>query len=600
MALVNVAAELVKSGRTVLIVDFDLEAPGLDTFNLPRPQSPSALKGVVEFVDEYVATGVAPDVSQFVYKSNIQSASGQLWIMPAGNPGAEYDQKFKSLNWQDLYENHDGYLLFEDLKAQWSQRLSPDYVLIDSRTGHTDVGGICTRQLPDSVVLFFFPNEQNRRGLETVVNQIRAESISERKKNIKLHFVLSNVPELDDEEGFLAYNIARLKESLGFHKFAAVIHHYSSLSLLTQPVFTLDRPRARLSREYESLARTIRQDNTEDRDVALEFLDEVAPLGRPSRIRASQLEEKIKTIKTQHANDPEILARLGVLLRRERRFDEALNLFEQAAELGARGAELSLARAELYLQVGKSDLALRDVQELLRSDANYLEFTAASRLLLQLKPESAHSLIEAPAFSRLEPEGKHFLATELFESRQGMFVAVNILEPLLHSSEPDADFVRIVAADLALALIGSGQFEKAIQLISKQGIRPVSDMDIDEAFNLAMAHWALDLTPSPELFRRVVELDDARTPGGSANFHQCLALSLWVLDRQEDGLTRIGEAWQQIMSRPKPDFSPWSYLRVPPDAFLDDLKEIQQLFEGEHILPRFVKAAQTEVTENGK
>ena len=34
MALVNVAVELANTGRRVLVVDFDLEAPGLDTFDL--------------------------------------------------------------------------------------------------------------------------------------------------------------------------------------------------------------------------------------------------------------------------------------------------------------------------------------------------------------------------------------------------------------------------------------------------------------------------------------------------------------------------------------------------------------------------------------
>ena len=75
----------------------------------------------------------------------------------------------------ELYEKRDGYLLFEDLKAQWEQAINPDYVLIDSRTGHTDTGGICTRQLPDAVAILFFPNEQNLRGLTKVVKDIRAE-----------------------------------------------------------------------------------------------------------------------------------------------------------------------------------------------------------------------------------------------------------------------------------------------------------------------------------------------------------------------------------------------------------------------------------------
>ena len=137
---------------------------------------------MVEFVLEYLKTGETPDVSQFVYSSNIPTATGKLYVMPAGRYNDGYDARFKSINWPDLYENHDGYLLFEDLKAQWQKSLEVDYVLIDSRTGHTDVGGICTRQLPDSVVLFFFPNEQNRRGLQDVIRQIKEESKTERTK----------------------------------------------------------------------------------------------------------------------------------------------------------------------------------------------------------------------------------------------------------------------------------------------------------------------------------------------------------------------------------------------------------------------------------
>ncbi len=60
-----------------------------------------------------------------------------------------------------MYENQHGYLFFEDTKLQWEESIKPDYVLIDSRTGHTDVGGICTRQFADAVVLMFAPNKQN-------------------------------------------------------------------------------------------------------------------------------------------------------------------------------------------------------------------------------------------------------------------------------------------------------------------------------------------------------------------------------------------------------------------------------------------------------
>ena len=147
MTLVNVGYELAKTGRRVLLVDMDLEAPGLDTFNLARPKEPTP--GMVDFVTQFRDTGEAPDVSGYMFKSPLDpGASGELWIMPAGLQDDAYDQKLNSINWQTLYAREDGYLLFEDLKAQWRDLLQPDYILIDSRTGHTDVSGICTRQLP--------------------------------------------------------------------------------------------------------------------------------------------------------------------------------------------------------------------------------------------------------------------------------------------------------------------------------------------------------------------------------------------------------------------------------------------------------------------
>src|SRR5205823_863650 len=148
MALVNIGAALAANGKRVLLVDFDLEAPGLDTFDLPKSKEP--VPGLVEFVSEYLATDSAPDARLFIYESaGVGKGGGHLWIMPSGRRDATYEHRLAAIDWQSLYRDRDGYLLFEDLKAQWRAELVPDYVLIDSRTGHTETLGICTRQLPD-------------------------------------------------------------------------------------------------------------------------------------------------------------------------------------------------------------------------------------------------------------------------------------------------------------------------------------------------------------------------------------------------------------------------------------------------------------------
>jgi MinD-like ATPase involved in chromosome partitioning or flagellar assembly len=276
LALVNVAAELVRMGRRVLVVDFDLEAPGLETFERLRPAQPRS--GVVEYVKEYLHTQQSPDVREYVYAVGaVGRRNGQWWVMPAGRRDANYQADLANLDWKHLYRQCQGYWFFEDTKKQWEEAFQPDYVLIDSRTGHTDLEGICTRQLPDSVVLMFTPNEQNLVGLENVCRDIRREEMEGLKKTIRMHFVAANVPDLDDEHRIVRRQLAAFCERLRIPDSPSEIckiRRYESFRLLDQSIFTLDRPRTKLARSYRRLVRTLLKDNLADRDGALAFLQD--------------------------------------------------------------------------------------------------------------------------------------------------------------------------------------------------------------------------------------------------------------------------------------------------------------------------------------
>jgi MinD-like ATPase involved in chromosome partitioning or flagellar assembly len=270
MALVNVAAELVRRGRKVLVVDFDLEAPGLETYKHLQPPRPHP--GIVEYVTEYRRSNAVPDFHDYIYETKpIGKKGGRLWVMPAGRRDRAYRTALANLDWQRLYKEEEGFLLFEDTKLGWQEELKPDYVLIDSRTGDTDVLGICTRQLPDSVVLMFTPNEQNLAGLENVYRDIRREETEGLKKQIKLHFVAANVPDLDDEHRILRRQIQAFRERLEFEKLTGEIRRYENLDLLDQTVFTLDRPYTRLARAYRRLLRTLMKDNPADRNGVIVY-----------------------------------------------------------------------------------------------------------------------------------------------------------------------------------------------------------------------------------------------------------------------------------------------------------------------------------------
>ena len=271
LAMMNCAAELVKEGRKVLVVDFDLEAPGLESFNLALPRGKK--KGIVDYVRNYLITNTAPSIEPYLYKVGLDSKlAGELFMMPAGDRSRGYNQRLLSIDWQNLYERRDGYLLFENLKAQWKKFFSPDYVFIDSRTGYTDAGEVCTRQLPDAIVFLYFPNEQNLSGLSRIVKKIR-DDVSNRNKELHFFFVPSNVPDLDDENRILKQRLKEFKKNLDFDEVTATIHHYPSLSLLNQELFTIKHPQSRLAAEYRSLTEKIQLVNLQEKESAMVFLN---------------------------------------------------------------------------------------------------------------------------------------------------------------------------------------------------------------------------------------------------------------------------------------------------------------------------------------
>jgi MinD-like ATPase involved in chromosome partitioning or flagellar assembly len=582
MALVNVAVELATRGRRVLMVDFDLEAPGLDTFNLARPRGKTP--GLIDLICQYRNTFEVPDVCDFIYKSPVQGIKGELWVMPAGGHAAHYDEHFKSVDWNRLYEEEDGFILFEDLKAQWSDSVRLDYVLIDSRTGHTDIGGICTRQLPDAVVLLFFPNEQNRRGLETVIKQIRDEETGPLKKSIDLHFVMANVPDLDDEQEILAANVSKFRDTLQYDRLATTIHHYNSLTLLDQAVFAIDRPRSRLACEYRELTSAIIRGNLADRDGAVDILDDLLRRGKAREIGPA-VETRLQQIRTLHSQDAEILKRLARLRRRQRRPEEALSLIEHALTTQPDAPDLLLSRAELRALLGTREDAVADLTRLMalpHAPANDLAMSL--RLLRELSPDLVGIIGQSPALQHLEVDFE--LIHELEKSLETLSVAEKLLRSwLTHSTSPPE--TQDITMELALVLIGECRFGEA-----KTAITPTADpntLEMQGLFNYTMAEWGERGVVPRKLFEDVIRLHSQRKAVRTANYEQCLALAHWATGEGRTADALAQHSLELIETSREWSFSAWSYLTLSPRAFVDDVEEMKRMFKGEALVPRFIR-----------
>ncbi|MFX0107495.1 MAG: KGGVGR-motif variant AAA ATPase, partial [Candidatus Hodarchaeota archaeon] len=177
MAVANIAALMAQAGYRVVTVDWDLEAPGLHRyFGFEDSQSTA---GVIDFFYEYRALlasdsridpEVLPKLDSFLMKVSIPRAKGTLHLMPAGKQGHEYSQRVRDFDWKDFYAQWDGMRCVEFLKYQLTTHA--DYVVVDSRTGVTDVGGICTIQLPEIVVLMSGTNAQGTENTERIARNL--------------------------------------------------------------------------------------------------------------------------------------------------------------------------------------------------------------------------------------------------------------------------------------------------------------------------------------------------------------------------------------------------------------------------------------------
>ena len=595
MALVNAAVELARRGRRVLTVDFDLEAPGLDTFDIFP--SKNRIPGIIDFVREYLVSGQAPEVGKFVVKSpDFGDSGGGLWVMPSGAQKETYAADFSQIDWGELYEKRDGYLLFEDLKVQWEHVIRPDYVLIDSRTGHTDTGGICTRQLPDAVAIFFFPNEQNLRGLTKVVRDIRSETSEARKKKIDLHFVMSNVPDLDDEDKILESKIDAFQNHLGFRREPMVVHRYDSLSLLNQMVFTKDRPKSRLAKEYREVVQEIVRRNLADRDGALDFIKRTtgAWYRRWKEDESpQQMHAQIQYIENKHSDDGEVLFRLGMIREETRQLQQAGLLFDRAIKAGYEEVEVYMQRAHVRAACNDADGASEDALRVLQSD-RVTPFVVREALRL-VRPDHSVDIAESAAVAAFDSDDRIWLATELCESREELKSAVSILQPIVRDASLPEEKRASARKALASAYIGIGEFTEAVTLF-RHGGRDVGDMDIQSAFNYGMALWGKTGAVIREPFARTVELNqsDSSNQSKNPNYFQCLAVANWAVGDAATASEFVRRS-QEELPRSSLQFSCWRYYRVAANKFRDDLHEIIALIGGDTSrIPRFIAEANRE------
>lgn len=593
MALVNVAFELRRRRRRVLILDFDLEAPGISTYE--EFSYAAQHEGIVDYVVSYLDRGEAPQVENYIVECPPEQDDIQpIWILPAGRRDNSYSHNLNSINWQSLYGENDGFLMFADLLQQLQQLRKFDYVLIDSRTGHTDVGGICTRQLPDAVIMMFYPNEQNISGLSNIVDEIRNDKSRDEDK-IQLHFCAANVPHLDDEEEILSTRLAYAKSNLRYERNLSIIHHYTSLDFLNQAIFVTKRSKTRLADEYRQLTEVIIKGNLEDREGAIAALEDLKSVFRVHRrnqdganVAFTQAVEQVHKIQQLHPKDGEIAWELACIYGLLGSLDDELDALTSAIENGHNILAAKRNRAQNLLARGDRKKARADLISVLESpQAKPIDISVATKLLRECDKEWIDAIIRSPAIARLNLNERIHIGNNLtVEPKGARFAAKMIFDLLENTSDAISNNV------LVLSLIGSGQFKTAMTLSDKTRSYYLASQNIIFVFNYAMAEWGHTQHVPLDLVHRVIDLDaepDLEPELRGANYHQCISLCYALLGDSGIARQRIQLARDKL--GPGSIFSSWRYLTVNQHEMNTDLNAMDQAIRYGRVHPPFLDRA---------
>ncbi len=186
MSVANLAWALATRGRRVLVVDWDLEAPGVHRYFHPFLEDPlqQDSEGLIDGLWAYVQAipdGAAKQVAQWAAMGNYTQSlnlplirGGAIDLLGAGRQDDSYTRKVGNFDWQMFYAKLGG-KTFIDHFGSWARK-GYDHILIDSRTGVSDTAGICTMQLPDVLALFFVYNRQSIEGVAAAGRAVRANS----------------------------------------------------------------------------------------------------------------------------------------------------------------------------------------------------------------------------------------------------------------------------------------------------------------------------------------------------------------------------------------------------------------------------------------
>jgi MinD-like ATPase involved in chromosome partitioning or flagellar assembly/tetratricopeptide (TPR) repeat protein len=224
-ALLNTACEFAQRGKKVLLMDFDLHAPGLSLMECMHPSEKDQKQerpGTLDFFEWLVflneavrrgepkpdpinlaACAYAPAISD-----RLRDGAGSFKFIPASPlarkcaDAADYSDRVHAVDSpltdviRRTHRNREKNPVVEQIRSQFAslpEDERPDAIFIDARTGITGIADLLLTRSSDRIVLVTGLNEQNLWGLESTLQDIE-RSVETADWLRRITIVISPVP----------------------------------------------------------------------------------------------------------------------------------------------------------------------------------------------------------------------------------------------------------------------------------------------------------------------------------------------------------------------------------------------------------------------
>jgi hypothetical protein len=188
-ALTSFAIRQARRGQRVVVIDADLDAPGVSRLLAADTQGTMARWGVIDYLLERSLGEVRLQDYYHACRRASVTGPGEILVFPASRVDGEYLGKLARVDLEPRQSRFPFDTLLEEVRS-----LEPHWILFDSRAGLADPAGWLLGGSAHLHVIFATSSEQSWAGVRLVIERLGAERIREGQTQADCLLVQSMVP----------------------------------------------------------------------------------------------------------------------------------------------------------------------------------------------------------------------------------------------------------------------------------------------------------------------------------------------------------------------------------------------------------------------